>query len=68
MPCSVCGGRVIKTETGAKCMNPSCDSAGQSEQNKNIQCTCGEVMGYQGLNQLGEPLYKCQACGRTTKL
>ena len=66
----VCGGRVIKSDAGDKCMNSSCDGAkSQSQEHqKQIDCSCGKVMSYQGLNQLGEPLYKCMSCSKTRSL
>ncbi len=70
MPCAVCGGRSIKTETGERCMKPACDGAKETSgpDVKEVKCSCGRLMSYQGLTQLGEPIYKCQPCGRTTKL
>ncbi|MBK8190904.1 MAG: hypothetical protein IPK79_10695 [Vampirovibrionales bacterium] len=68
MPCSVCGGRVIKSESGEKCMNAACASSSRDAQGEKVVCRCGEPMQYQGLNQLGEPNYACQACGASVRL
>lgn len=68
MPCSVCGGRVIKNDAGEKCMNPACAGASESQNAAKIVCACGEPMAYQGLNQLGEPNYACPACRTSVRL
>ena len=69
MPCAVCGGRVIKSEQGKKCMNPSCEGAHSSSTGEQtVECSCGKTMTYQNMTQWGEPVYKCMDCGRTKKL
>ncbi len=67
MPCAVCGGRSIKTETGERCMKPSCEGASEtaSIDVKEMKCGCGKLMKYHGLNQLGHAIYKCLPCKKT---
>lgn len=68
MKCNICGGRTIKTEKGRRCLKSTCEGANEEKQQEAVTCKCGEEMTYTGLTQLGEPLYKCLACGATTKL
>ncbi len=67
--CTLCNGRILKTETGTRCMNPQCENAKGIAANKDtVQCHCGENMVYRGLNSWGEPEYVCTACGAMSKL
>ncbi len=66
--CPVCSGRTIKTDTGARCMNSSCEGTAQLSAEAGVACHCGEMMIYSGLNSYGEPNYVCTACGSRTKL
>ena len=68
MPCDVCGGRVMKTETGKRCLNDACAGSAGGSAEQGVACRCGGTMAYTGLNQLGEPVYRCPACGSGTKL
>jgi DNA-directed RNA polymerase subunit RPC12/RpoP len=68
MPCQVCGGRIIKTSTGQKCMKPTCPGHKEQPADGSMANCCGVAMQYTGLTQLGEPLYKCMTCGRTQSL
>ena len=68
MPCDVCGGRVMKTETGKRCLNDACAGSAEGAVSQEILCRCGATMAYSGLNQLGETLYRCSGCGTSTKL
>ncbi len=68
MPCAVCGGRAVKTDKGPKCMNAACEGSKDNPEEQQIKCTCGEVMEYTGINQLGEPLYSCTSCRKSIKL
>jgi len=68
MPCAVCGGRAIKTETGSRCLNVACEGSKDNPAERKITCGCGSLMDYTGINQLGEPLYRCSDCGKSTKL
>lgn len=67
MKCPVCQGRTVKTETGRRCMNSACEGAKEDLSHEgSISCRCGETMMYSGINQLGEPEYRCTACGNQT--
>jgi hypothetical protein len=63
MPCDVCGGRVMKTEAGKRCLNDACAGSAEGAVSQEILCRCGNAMAYTGLNQLGEPVYRCSVCG-----
>ncbi len=70
MPCPVCNGRIVKTSTGKRCLKAECKGNEElaAEGGKGLAMCCGKTMLYTGLNQLGEPVYKCHECGRTQNL
>ncbi len=66
--CEVCGGRVMQTSEGHRCMNSQCEGSKENKQEGVICRQCGEPMHYRGLNSWGEPNYSCLECGATVKL
>ncbi|MEB3287656.1 MAG: hypothetical protein VKJ04_09145 [Vampirovibrionales bacterium] len=68
--CPVCQGRTIKTESGARCMKADCEGTAQlaAQKQEGVECRCGEMMDYGGLDSYGAPLYYCSSCGARTKL
>lgn len=70
MSCPVCNGRIVKTSTGKRCLKPDCEGTKvlEAEGGTGLAMCCRKTMTYTGLNQLGEPVYKCGECGRTQNL
>lgn len=68
--CETCNAPTVKSETGTKCMNPTCESH-KSDKKAGDQTNCPKCespMSYQGLNSWGEPNYTCVNCGNYSKL
>lgn len=68
--CDTCNAPTVKSETGIKCMNPTCTSHTTTKRpgDETMCPKCHNPMAYHGMNSWGEPSYVCAICGISAKL